>query len=90
MLRSTATLWIRRKVSALRSVRGLALNGLDEALDGLSAGEQTTFESTLEGGDHEGEKAQIHLTLNSVKEEQLLIWMMSLLKMLQNSIPLMS
>ena len=50
---------------------GTMLNGLDEALDGLSAGEQTTFESTLEGGDHEGEKAQIHLTLNSVKEEQL-------------------
>lgn len=33
------------------------LDGLDEALEGLSAGEETTFESTLEGGDHEGEKA---------------------------------
>ena len=30
------------------------LDGLDEALDGLSAGEETTFEGTLEAGEHEG------------------------------------
>lgn len=50
---------------------GTMLAGMDEALDGLSAGEETTFESTLEGGEHEGQKAQIKVTLNSVKEEQL-------------------
>ena len=33
------------------------LDGLDEALDGLSAGEETTFEGTLEAGEHEGQKA---------------------------------
>ncbi len=47
------------------------LDGLDEALDGLSAGEQTTFEGVLEAGDHEGETAQIRVTVNSVKAEEL-------------------
>lgn len=50
---------------------GTMLDGMDEALEGLSAGEDTTFEGTLEAGEHEGEKAQIKVTLNSVKEEQL-------------------
>ena len=35
------------------------LDGLDEALEGLSSGEETTFEGTLEAGEHEGEKAQV-------------------------------
>ena len=47
------------------------LDGLDEALDGLSAGEETTFEGTLEAGEHEGEKAQIKVKVNSVKAEEL-------------------
>ena len=47
------------------------LDGLDEALDGLSAGEETTFEGTLEAGDHQGEKAQIKVKVNSVKAEEL-------------------
>ena len=47
------------------------LDGLDEALEGLSAGEETTFEGTLEAGDHEGEKAQIKVKVNSVKAEEL-------------------
>ena len=47
------------------------LDGLDEALDGLSAGEETTFEGTLEAGDHEGEKAQVKVKVNSVKSEEL-------------------
>ncbi|MBW3087419.1 trigger factor [Bifidobacterium sp. 82T24] len=50
---------------------GTMLDGMDEALDGLSAGEETTFESTLEGGDHAGEKAQIKVKVNSVKSEEL-------------------
>ena len=32
------------------------LDGLDEALEGLSAGEETSFEGTLEAGKHEGER----------------------------------
>ena len=47
------------------------LDGLDEALDGLSAGEETTFEGTLEAGEHEGQKAQIKVKVNSVKAEEL-------------------
>ncbi|HAK71471.1 MAG TPA: trigger factor, partial [Bifidobacterium sp.] len=47
------------------------LDGLDEALDGLSAGEETTFEGTLEAGDHEGEKAQVKVKVNSVKADEL-------------------
>ena len=47
------------------------LDGLDEALDGLSAGEETTFEGTLEAGEHQGEKAQIKVKVNSVKAEEL-------------------
>lgn len=47
------------------------LDGLDEALDGLSAGEETTFEGTLEAGDHAGQKAQVKVKVNSVKTEEL-------------------
>ncbi|KAB7788536.1 trigger factor [Bifidobacterium cebidarum] len=47
------------------------LDGLDEALDGLSAGEETTFEGTLEAGEHEGQKAQVKVKVNSVKAEEL-------------------
>jgi len=47
------------------------IDGLDEALDTLTAGETTTFESTLLGGDHEGEKALIEVTVLSVKEREL-------------------
>lgn len=47
------------------------LDGLDEALDGLSAGEETTFEGTLEDGEHEGQKATVKVKVNSVKAEEL-------------------
>ena len=50
---------------------GELIEGIDEALDSLSAGETTTFESVLLGGDHEGETAQIEVTLQSVKEREL-------------------
>ena len=50
---------------------GTMLDGIDEALEGLSAGEETTFESTLAGGEHEGEKAQVRVKVNSVKAEEL-------------------
>ncbi|GGI13274.1 trigger factor [Galliscardovia ingluviei] len=50
---------------------GTMLDGLDEALDGLSAGEETTFTSKLEGGDHQGEEAEVKVKVNSVKAEEL-------------------
>jgi trigger factor len=50
---------------------GELIEGIDEALDSLSAGEETTFESTLLGGDHEGETALISVSLLAVKEREL-------------------
>lgn len=50
---------------------GNMLEGLDEALTGLSAGETTTFESALVGGEHAGETAQVTVTASAVKERQL-------------------
>ena len=50
---------------------GTMLDGLDEALEGLSAGEETTFEGTLEAGEHEGQKATVKVKVNSVKAEEL-------------------
>jgi trigger factor len=50
---------------------GELIDGIDEALDTLTAGESTTFESELLGGDNAGEKAQIAVTLLSVKEREL-------------------
>ncbi|WP_022899663.1 trigger factor [Humibacter albus] len=50
---------------------GELIDGIDEALDALSAGESTTFTSKLLGGDHEGEDAEINVTLTAVKEREL-------------------
>ncbi len=50
---------------------GELIDGIDDALDTLTAGESTTFESDLLGGDHEGEKAQIAVTVLGVKEREL-------------------
>ena len=50
---------------------GELIEGIDEALDTLTAGETTTFEAPLMGGDHEGENAQITVTLLAVKEREL-------------------
>ena len=50
---------------------GELIDGIDEALDTLTAGESTTFESVLLGGDNEGETAQITVTLLAVKEREL-------------------
>jgi trigger factor len=50
---------------------GELVDGLDEALRGLSAGDTATFESTLRGGDHDGERAEVTVTVNSVKEKLL-------------------
>ncbi|WP_349828933.1 trigger factor [Brevibacterium litoralis] len=50
---------------------GTMLEGMDEALDGLSAEESTTFETTFAGGDHAGEKGMVTITLKAVKEREL-------------------
>ncbi|MWB97349.1 trigger factor [Agromyces seonyuensis] len=50
---------------------GELLAGIDEALDALSAGETTTFESKLLGGEHEGETAEITVSIEAVKEREL-------------------
>lgn len=50
---------------------GTLLEGLDEAITGLSAGESTSFTSELAGGDRAGELAEITVTVASVKEREL-------------------
>jgi trigger factor len=50
---------------------GELIEGIDEALDSLTAGETTTFESTLIGGDSAGQTALITVTLLAVKEREL-------------------
>jgi len=50
---------------------GTMLDGLDEALEGLSAGEDAIFETTLAGGEHSGEEATVKVVLDAVKEREL-------------------
>ncbi|ROR73929.1 trigger factor [Bogoriella caseilytica] len=50
---------------------GNMLDGLDEALTGLSAGETTTFTTTLAGGEHAGEEAEVEVSPTAVKEREL-------------------
>ena len=50
---------------------GTMLDGMDDALAGLQAGETTTFVSPLAGGEHAGKDAQITVTVQAVKERQL-------------------
>ncbi|GAA2095263.1 trigger factor [Actinomadura alba] len=48
-----------------------SIEGLDEALAGMSAEESKTFTSTLAGGEHEGEEAEVTVTVHSVKIKEL-------------------
>ena len=50
---------------------GELLEGIDEAIDSLTAGEDTTFRSTLIGGDHAGEEAEVAVVVKAVKEREL-------------------
>ncbi len=50
---------------------GELLEGIDEALESLTAGEDTTFRSTLVGGDHAGEEAEVSVSVVAVKEREL-------------------
>jgi len=50
---------------------GGMLDGLDDAVTGLSAGESADFSSTLVGGPQKGEEADIHVTVTQVQEQEL-------------------
>jgi trigger factor len=50
---------------------GELLEGIDEAIESLTAGEDTTFRSKLVGGDHAGEEAEVSVTITAVKEREL-------------------
>ncbi|MCT7660487.1 trigger factor [Mycobacterium deserti] len=50
---------------------GQLIEGLDDAIIGLTAGETRVFTTTLAAGDHAGKEAQVTVTVNSVKEREL-------------------
>jgi trigger factor len=50
---------------------GSLLDGLDEAVTGLSVGESKDFPTTLVGGDHAGQEATVMVEVKSVKEREL-------------------
>ncbi|MGD9960522.1 trigger factor [Nocardioides sp.] len=51
--------------------RGGMLDGLDEALAGMSAGDETTFSSELVGGDLVGEPVEVLVSVSAVQEQEL-------------------
>jgi len=50
---------------------GTLLDGLDETLVGMSAGDATTFTAELAGGDRAGQQADVSVTVHSVKVKEL-------------------
>ena len=50
---------------------GTLLDGLDEALQGMAAGESKTFSTELAGGEYGGEQADVTVTVHSVKIKEL-------------------
>lgn len=50
---------------------GNMLEGMDEALEGMKAGETKVFQSKLAGGEHAGEQADVTITPTAVKEKEL-------------------
>jgi trigger factor len=50
---------------------GQLLEGTDEAIESLTAGEETTFTSKLVGGEHAGEDAEVTVVVKAVKEREL-------------------
>lgn len=50
---------------------GELIDGIDEAVESLTAGEETTFTSTLVGGDHAGKDAEVKVVVEAVKEREL-------------------
>ena len=51
--------------------RGGMLDGLDEALAGMKAGDEKTFSSQLVGGDALGEDVDVEVKVSAVKEQEL-------------------
>jgi trigger factor len=51
--------------------QGGLIDGLDEAIQGLSAGESATFTSTLVAGEYADKDAEITVTVTAVKERKL-------------------
>ncbi|WP_293056936.1 trigger factor [Mycobacterium sp.] len=50
---------------------GRVVEGLDEAIVGLAAGESRVFTTTLSGGAHAGQQAEVTVTVGSVKVREL-------------------
>ena len=50
---------------------GELLESIDDAIESLTAGEDTTFRSALVGGDHAGSEAEVAVTVKAVKEREL-------------------
>ncbi len=50
---------------------GTLLDGLDDALEGMTAGESKPFTAELPGGQHAGEQADVTVTVHSVKVKDL-------------------
>ncbi|WP_052274332.1 trigger factor [Arthrobacter sp. L77] len=50
---------------------GTMLEGMDEAVTGLSTDEDATFETKLAGGEHAGADAQVKVIVKAVKEREL-------------------
>jgi trigger factor len=51
--------------------KGGMLDGLDEAVTGLSAGDTTTFSSPLAGGPQAGQEVQVEVSVSAVKQQEL-------------------
>ena len=51
--------------------RGGMIEGLDEALTGMSPGEEKTFETELVGGDLVGQKVEVAVSVSQVQEQEL-------------------
>jgi trigger factor len=50
---------------------GSLLDGLDEVLEGVTAGESKVFTAELPGGAHSGEQAEVTVTVHSIKVKDL-------------------
>lgn len=50
---------------------GNMIDGIDKALTGLSVGDSKSFKTTLEGGPHKGEEADVTVVLQAVKVREL-------------------
>jgi trigger factor len=51
--------------------RGTMLEGLDEALVGMAAGDEATFSSTLVGGEYKDQMVDVTVRLTAVREQEL-------------------